>query len=117
MAENSRIRLDCSCCGKEIPTIVPDNDKKLCFCVCEDCQAKMPNALITACQDKPWQYALGLKDGTVIEFEGASVQGDWIHLERNDYHDHKTVYGYPMERGMEVRLSEIVWCANAPNGS
>jgi hypothetical protein len=39
----------------------------------------LPEALAKAVSDNPFQYALMLRDGTIVEFEGAAPpSGGWI---------------------------------------
>lgn len=75
----------------------------------------LPRSLAKACQDDNFEYALQLRTGQVIRFTGASISGEFAHL---------TAYGgnfpelpYPCPRGIDVRISDIVWCADAPTGS
>lgn len=76
--------------------------------------------LAKACLDY-FDYAVGLKNGHVIQFSIAEVRSpEWLLL-KVDLEDHKEEnekrVGHPFERGVMVRLSEIAWCADAPNGS
>jgi hypothetical protein len=81
---------------------------------------KMPPAVETAIQDKPFFYALGLKDGTILEFTGAEYLGDtgWVKLESV-----KAVSGpmsqqkFTLDRGLEVAIEDILWATDAPHGS
>jgi hypothetical protein len=76
----------------------------------------LPEALAKAVSDNPFQYALMLRDGTIIEFEGATPpSAGWILLDRPKIVNRG--YDACLERGMEVRLQEIVWVADAPHGS
>lgn len=79
----------------------------------------MPPSLLKACFDRPFDYALGLRNGLIIRFGGATINGEWISLDDIKGYSNKEelVVGYPMDRGMDVRLSEIIWCADAPEGS
>ena len=90
--------------------------------------AGWPPALIKAVND-PFDYALRLKDGSLIFFEYAIPCGknnEWASLYFQDIHSWSEVWrgsfnhtfavgGYA--RGLEVRVSEIVWAADAPFGS
>ncbi len=90
--------------------------------------AGWPPALIKAVDD-PFDYALRLKDGSLIFFEYAVPCGknnEWASLYFQDIHSGSEVWrgsfnhtfavgGYA--RGLEVRVSEIVWAADAPFGS
>lgn len=107
-----------------------------------DARPAWPPHLNKAVLDNPFQYACGLRDGTVIEFEGATP-GDWAECERLDHvadagsdedflnarvasewvhlEGIQSIRGplgvFPFERGLDIRLSEIVWVADAPRGS
>lgn len=89
---------------------------------------KLPDALAKACVD-PFIYAMGLKCGIILHFSEATyVAGsDWIHITPQeslvaDAELNKTIQpsrrlNMPLERGIDVRLSEIAWVADAPYGS
>jgi hypothetical protein len=76
-------------------------------------------------------YTIGLRDGTVLEIEDltAEVVGGetWITLRGSGVDESAPLvhqYGSllpkragPWCRGLCVRLSEVVWCADAPRGS
>jgi hypothetical protein len=76
----------------------------------------LPDALVKAVAD-PFQYALMLRDGTIIEFEGAAPPSatGWVLL--NGPRVVNRGYNACLERGIEVRLAEIAWVADAPHGS
>jgi hypothetical protein len=90
--------------------------------------AGWPPALIKSTYD-PFDYALGLKNGTVIYFEYATAFGhnhEWAVLHFQDIHSGSQVYETSFnhthriggnDRGLEVRVSEILWAADAPYGS
>jgi len=78
----------------------------------------LPDALIKACFDT-FDYALALRNGYVIRFEAASVSSDgkWVHLQM-DYTLHAmTGIDYSFDRGIDVRIEDILWVADAPEGS
>lgn len=89
----------------------------------EDRIALGSHALAKACFDE-FDYALKLRTGEVIRFSLATYLGNgWIHLnvEGCNQPDH-----YPLafsklsrgvDRGVDVRLSDIVWVMDAPEGS
>ena len=87
----------------------------------EDPTGEIPPALAKAFDDQPWEYAMGLRDGQVIYFQGAELLkgGKWIHLPGPDDKYTLTVTGvdYSLDRGIDVRISDIAWVADAPNGS
>lgn len=86
----------------------------------EDRIALGSHALAKACFDE-FDYALRLRTGEVIRFSFATYLGNgWIHLsvEGCEQTDH-----YPLafsklsrgvDRGVDVRLSDIVWVMDAP---
>lgn len=64
-------------------------------------------------------YEIRLRDGTVIEFEEATVLNpEWIRIDGitsmfQNQRDCKKCY----DRGLAIRISDIVSIADAPNGS
>lgn len=94
----------------------------LCDGLCEDnklaclgCRARYGDVLVKAMQD-PFSYAAGLRSGAVVEFTLAVRVGEWLFLER-DGHEDTPVSGLMCPRGVQVRLADIVWIADAPSGS
>jgi hypothetical protein len=83
--------------------------------VCDACSEKYGHHLAKAMCD-PFDFAIGLKTGPVLHFIGKTIdlKGEWFHLPDPD-----KVYGlpFPFGRGMQVRLLDIAWVADAPNGS
>lgn len=76
-------------------------------------------ALVKSCLDN-FDYALRLKSGETICYSHAKViNKDWIHLILKDgdqqSEDNRIEYGF--HRGIDVRISEIVWVVDAPFGS
>lgn len=83
-----------------------------------------PPALAKACYD-PFDYAMGLTDGTVIFFEYAEPvsrlwvtimgvrQGPRAVLQDGTSDRSNAIF----ERGLDVRVSQIAWVADAPYGS
>lgn len=97
------------------------------FPACANCKAKYPDSLMKACGDD-FDYAMGLRDGTIFRFESAEICGDWVHLDAimefalpNRPEAVHTTPELPaqwnFERGVDVRISDIVWCVDAPQGS
>lgn len=82
---------------------------------CQKCQDYLPTSLIKACYDD-FDYALGLKSGRVIRFNQATIRGLFADLLIPQY-EAFYVNGWPMPRGVEVRISDIEWCCDAPEGS
>jgi hypothetical protein len=98
--------------------------------------AGWPPALLKACMDAPWIYAAGLRDGSVVVFTGAeaSPDGQWATLDEarfatrrreGEQGGHGPIHGSSSTepgdnycgRGLEVRVADIVWAADAPWGS
>jgi hypothetical protein len=76
----------------------------------------LSEALLKA-MDDVFHYALMLRDGTIIEFECAQYPSDegWVHLDGPKIVNRG--YDACLERGIEVRLTDIVWVTDAPHGS
>lgn len=86
---------------------------------CAPCQARLPASVIKACCD-PFDYALRLRTGEIVRFEQARVLGDYVHLTGQGSADGQATFdglAFPFPRGLDVRLDDIVWCADAPEGS
>lgn len=77
------------------------------------------SALIKSCLD-PFDYAMKLKTGEVIRYHFAKVlNSEWLELDIKNAADQpdENAVPYLADRGMDVRISEIVWVMDAPNGS
>lgn len=81
-----------------------------------------PSYLAKAAMD-PFTYAMGLRTGAVLVFETArAITGspEWVRIlaisEQTGLVS-PTSYPFSMDRGMDIRLSDIVWVADAPYGS
>ena len=112
----------CDICGDVYPVEAGEAGY---YCpVCLDCY---PPALIKATCD-PFDYAVKVRDIGVLEFEHASIHGEWATIYphggtfNRPFHDQR--YGhelqslpYNMDRGLEIRVNDIIWIADAPNGS
>ncbi|MFA5379774.1 MAG: hypothetical protein WC455_28705 [Dehalococcoidia bacterium] len=119
----------CDVCGIGVAEANEDNAPPA---VCQACHLKYPPALLKANADQ-FSYVLGLRDGTVVDFESAEIHGEWITI--IGVNDTSGLPGMSREsddsgldpdtswkgryclRGVDIRLSEIVWIADAPNGS
>jgi hypothetical protein len=83
-----------------------------------------PPFLAKAAMD-PFFYAVGLRTGAVVFFEEAEkLDGcpDWVALRGVREHSVRTLRDHPIdrftfERGLHVRLADIMWVADAPYGS
>lgn len=85
---------------------------------CGACCRKYPASLLKACFDT-FDYAMGLRDRRIIRFENAKIHGEWVTLTviGHSYVDPRDERYYNFERGLDVRIADIVWCADAPFGS
>jgi hypothetical protein len=103
----------CGVCGKPTPTADDPN-----FTFCAECQWRYPASLLKATVDQ-FDYACRLRTGEVIRFEQATIQGDFVtlHETRSVGTDDPEDLPYPFPRGLDVRIADIVWCADAPEGS
>jgi hypothetical protein len=78
------------------------------------------HALAKACQDNCFDYALKLRTGEVLRFVGAELlDSEWIRIDLGgkDRWDTPNNFPFKADRGLEIRISEIVWVMDAPNGS
>ena len=96
----------CHMCGQPLVERVPYPE------ACPACERIYPPSLVKACADS-FDYALRLRNGDVFHFGEAKVYGEFVHLDSIK----ELVDGHSMDRGIDVRLSEIMWCADAPDGS
>jgi hypothetical protein len=88
--------------------------------ICPSCALLFPPAILKAMND-PFYYVVGLRNGMVIYFDWVEdIYGEWIVLRLWE----GEIEGRtnppelpPCPRGLEVRLSDIVWAADAPFGS
>lgn len=73
------------------------------------------HALAKSCED-PFMYALKLRTGEVIEYESAEVLANenWLKLKGIMQTNSQP---FLADRGMDVRISDIVWVMDAPHGS
>jgi hypothetical protein len=77
------------------------------------------HALAKACSD-PFDYALKLRTGEVIRFvEARIISPGWINLDVVPAHRDRAGNNlpYPAGRGVDVRIADIVWVMDAPEGS
>lgn len=77
------------------------------------------NALEKSLFDRPFEYALKLRTGEVIAFEGAKMlRPDWVRLDVKPMSEQPTKdrIPYPAGRGIDVRIADIVWVMDAPEG-
>ena len=97
----------CGYCGRQI-TSQADQAQ-----VCPEHQWLYPRILLKA-SITPGHYGLKLREGTYLEFESATFLGKWVLLSPS-----QRASGFgphlpePFSKGMEVRLSDIVWAADS----
>ena len=85
----------------------------------EDVTTKRMCALNKALEDC-FDYCLKLRTGEVIRFGEASIiDKDWVHLSYAKWDDGQSHYSDEgqFHRGIDVRISDIVWVMDAPYGS
>ena len=103
----------CSVCKKALEI---DNSERY---GCPACTQRYPPSLLKACCDE-FEYVCRLSTGETIYFTKATISGDYCTLDGLDpskqLSDNKQQLPNPFPRGLDVRLSGIVWCADAPNG-
>jgi hypothetical protein len=105
----------CVCCGR--PTAVDDEFLK--DQACRRCRRRLPPALVKAVGDR-FQYACRLRTGDIVRFTGAAICGEYATLELDTQlwpGDPARDVPYPFPRGLDVRIEDIVWCGDAPDGS
>jgi hypothetical protein len=91
--------------------------------ICPNCRRFYPPSLLKASEDF-FDYALRLSSGEIICFRTAKIHGDYVTLYVDDpicdyqcFSDKNPDLPFGFARGIDVRLSEIVWCADTPQGS
>jgi len=92
--------------------------------LCPLCAEIFPDDLVKAVCD-PFTYAARLRSGELVVFHYASFtrRGRWVTLKGISLIEPKmglnTDYDHPMnlDRGVMVRIDDIVWVADAPWGS
>jgi hypothetical protein len=79
---------------------------------------KFSRVLIKAAVDE-FDYAMGLADGTIIRFRLLQIVADgWVHIKpENIDRDEPCKIPYILERGIDINIRQIMWIADAPNGS
>jgi len=91
--------------------------------VCRYCHYKYPPALLKASCD-PFLYAVCIEGMGTIQFENATLHGDWVTLypssDADGFHSSDsgpTRLPFSCPRGINIPLGRIIWVADAPNGS
>jgi hypothetical protein len=81
-----------------------------------------PDALIKATEDQ-FGYMARLRTGEVVAFEGATyISDEWVRLENHHYvfkvsSETHLPKSPNFDRGIEVRVDNIMWVADGPYGS
>lgn len=104
------------CCACEAPIICPD-DVAYSGPACTYCERRYPNALLKACFDQPFDYALRLRTGETWRFSGARIRGMFVTLTFDRLQRAGLESTFPFPRGVDVRVDDILWVADAPEGS
>ncbi len=77
-----------------------------------------PDNLCKALVDQPFEYMLVLRNGSMIRFDGASKSREgWVLLSNPRNQDDSKPWGCLLDRGLEVRVADIMAVADAPHGS
>lgn len=108
--------MTCLVCGSALPADY--KEEPLVFDTCAPCKRTLPPSLMKATYDA-FTYALRLRTGEIIAFREAKIHGEFVTLilDENGRNDSRHYNDFSFERGLDVRLSDIVWCADAPDGS
>ena len=62
-----------------------------------------------------FEYRMRLRTGEVLDFMSAEIDGEWVTL--LGLKVEAQLGCVDAERGVVVRISEIAWCVDAPNGT
>jgi hypothetical protein len=79
----------------------------------------VPPPLVKAWTD-PFEYAVGLRDGTIIHFESCEFDADFVFVRFvgiRSARAHGVDMTFSFERGLVARVADVAWAADAPNGS
>ena len=81
-------------------------------------QVKVGSGALAKAMMDPFDYSLKLTTGEVIRFEEANMtHPEWLHLSGAREDSGIGDDGERFARGIDVRLSQIVWVKDAPYGS
>jgi hypothetical protein len=99
----------------------PVNDPEEFPTPCQECAQRYPPSLLKACCDQ-FDYACKLTSGEIIYFTKATISGEYCALEGLEASKQLSTrreqkLPHPFPRGLDVRVSDILWCADAPEGS
>jgi hypothetical protein len=76
---------------------------------CPACERRYPQSLLKSLHD-PFHYSLQLRGGEIIRFTAARIKGEFAHLMFDDLYPANRPF--PFERGVDVRIADIVWSAD-----
>lgn len=86
--------------------------------LCWYCERYYPPAVVKSFVD-PFYYVLKLRTGELVVYESATCHGEYIRL-RNLYQTFTSAdipaserIPFPCHRGLDVRVSDIVWASDA----
>lgn len=111
----------CPRCGD---SYTKESDEDFGQLVCGECRPLFPLSLLKATAD-PFDYALRLRTGEEIRFSTAEIHGDYVTIggmvekdgERPLDAEQNPKLQHRFYRGLDIRVQDIVWCADAPDGS
>src|ERR1019366_8850551 len=108
--------ITCVMCGVKvvIPNLTDPNttySDRITASLCTSCYLTVPKSLVKASIDE-FDYALNTRDCLYVRFTSACIAGQFALLTVTSASSSHT---FP--RGLEIRISDIVWCADAPDGS
>lgn len=92
------------------------------FNLTDQMRATWPAALIKAIGDN-WGFRMKLRTGEVFKFGSAEpINDEWVHIPiKQDFvREHmrhlSQVFGEVHERGIDIRVSDIVWIVDSESG-
>ena len=111
---------NCEICKAHVAPVFGEDGSEYvpAYYFCPNCMNRYPQALRKALVD-PFFYAAGIKELGVVEFETARIKGDWVTLipHDGDVGFRQQNLPYPFPRNIDVPLANILWVADAPDGS
>lgn len=79
--------------------------------ICDSCRVTYPPALLKSCRDN-WHYAMKVRDSKgIVEFTRAVINGPWVSVFDDDCG--VAIDGLSFDRGVNIKISDIVWVADA----
>jgi hypothetical protein len=91
---------------------------------CRRCMDRYGHHLLKSTID-PFEYAIRLTSGDLIYYQEAAIKGDWVVIPYDGFTARHHGEGVPpratdnppWERGLQIHVDAIAWCADAPFGS